>query len=146
MVLAKSGLEANSEESLTKIQDFQDDPVLFDYCKDQRMIPYVQQLIGKDLRSCHTMLINKPPDLGKGTSRHPLHQDLYYFPFRGPILTASTAMEQIHQGNGCLIVVPGSHKGELLPHGYPDWADNNAAYHGIQGLDMTEVKCVHLEM
>jgi phytanoyl-CoA hydroxylase len=30
----------------------------------------------------HTMLINKPPDPGTLTSRHPLHQDLYYFPFR----------------------------------------------------------------
>ena len=34
------------------------------------------------------VLINKPPDNGTGSSRHPFHQDLYYFPFRGPILAA----------------------------------------------------------
>lgn len=68
-------------------------------------------------------LINKPPDPGTQTSRHPLHQDLYYFPFRPAdrIVCAWTAMEHIHRGNGCLVVLPGTHKGELQPHGYPNW-------------------------
>lgn len=30
-------------------------------------------------------------------------------------------MEHIHRGNGCLVVLPGTHKGELQPHGYPNW-------------------------
>ncbi len=30
-------------------------------------------------------------------------------------------MEHIHRGNGCLVVLPGTHKGELLEHGYPKW-------------------------
>lgn len=30
-------------------------------------------------------------------------------------------MEHIHRANGCLVVLPGTHKGELLAHGYPDW-------------------------
>ena len=29
---------------------------------------------GPDIRAMHTMLINKPPDSGKKTSRHPMHQ------------------------------------------------------------------------
>jgi phytanoyl-CoA hydroxylase len=37
-------------------------------------------------------------------------------------------MEQVNQENGCLIAVPGSHKGELLEHGYPDWEFVNKAY------------------
>ena len=68
-------------------------------------------------------MINKPPDPGTQTSRHPLHQDLYYFPFRpaNRIVCAWTAMEHIHRGNGCLVVLPGTHKGPLLEHGYPKW-------------------------
>ena len=52
-----------------------------------------------------------------------MHQDLHYFPFRpaNRIVCAWTAMEKVHRGNGCLVVVPGTHKGELLEHGYPDW-------------------------
>jgi len=30
-------------------------------------------------------------------------------------------MEHIHRGNGCLVVLPGTHKGELKEHGYPKW-------------------------
>lgn len=43
------------------------------------------------------MLINKPPDLGIGTSRHPMHQDLLYFPIRPAkkIAAAWTAMQRI---------------------------------------------------
>ena len=71
------------------------------------------------------MLINKPPDSGKLTSRHPMHQDLQFFPFRPAdyICCAWTAMEWVHRGNGCLVVVPGSHRdpGRLLEHEYPKW-------------------------
>lgn len=60
---------------------------------------------------------------GKKTSRHPMHQDLHYFPFRPAdrIVCSWTAMQQINRENGCLVVVPGTHKGELLPHEYPKW-------------------------
>lgn len=30
-------------------------------------------------------------------------------------------MEDITPENGCLVVLPGSHKGELLQHDYPEW-------------------------
>ena len=60
---------------------------------------------------------------GKKTSRHPLHQDLHYFPFRpsNSIVCAWTAMEHIDRNNGCLVVLPGTHKGPLQPHDYPQW-------------------------
>lgn len=31
---------------------------------------------GPDVMAMHTMLINKPPDPGSKTSRHPLHQGI----------------------------------------------------------------------
>lgn len=60
---------------------------------------------------------------GTLTSRHPLHQDLYYFPFRPAedVVAAWTAMERVNRANGCLVVIPGSHKGDLMEHDYPDW-------------------------
>ena len=31
-------------------------------------------------------------------------------------------MEHVHRGNGCLVVIPGSHKeGRLRVHKYPEW-------------------------
>lgn len=83
------------------------------------------------------------------TSRHPLHQDLYYFPFRPAdrIVCAWTAMELINRQNGCLVVLPGSHRGELLRHDYPKWEHGvNKMYHGIQDLDIDKVNLTYLEM
>lgn len=112
-----------SEYTVNKIQDFQKDSVLSQYCSHPRVLDIVEALIGRDIMAMHTMLINKPPDTGNQTSRHPLHQDLWYFPFRPPdkIVCSWTAMEFVHRGNGCLVVLPGTHKGELLKHSYPQW-------------------------
>ncbi|EYC22791.1 hypothetical protein Y032_0016g2950 [Ancylostoma ceylanicum] len=105
---------------------------------------------------------------GKLTSRHPMHQDLHYFPFRPAdfICCAWTAMERINRANGCLVVVPGTHKGTLLPHEYPKWEIGlkksfnrgvetigvlllqggvNKAYHGIQDYDPSMPR-LHVEM
>lgn len=106
--------------------------------------------MGPNVMAMHTMLINKPPDTGNLTSRHPLHQDLHYFPFRPAdrIVCAWTALERVHRGNGCLVVQPGSHRapGRLLKHGYPQWEGGvNKFYHGITELG-ADAPRTHLEM
>jgi len=48
--------------------------------------------------------------------------------------------------NGCLVLYPGSHKGEFLDHGIPDWgADGgvNKAYWGIKKMPGPEAKKIH---
>ena len=137
------------EAAITKLQDWQRDPVLFGYCTQPELLRYVRAFTGPSARSIHTMLINKPPDPGTSTSRHPLHQDLYYFPLRPAdrIVCAWTAMERVHRGNGCLTVVPGSHTGELLQHEYPEWEGGvNKFYHGIR-IDQARLEGrIHVEM
>lgn len=124
----------NSESAITKIQDYQFDPVLFEYCRHPKILPYVQSFVGPNVKAVHTMIINKPPDPGSKSSRHPLHQDLYYFPFRPEdrIVCSWTAMQTVNRDNGCLVLFPGSHKLDLLEHGYPNWEGGvNKMYHGI---------------
>ncbi|XP_046584924.1 phytanoyl-CoA dioxygenase, peroxisomal-like isoform X1 [Haliotis rubra] len=136
------------EQAVTKIQDFMNDEVLFDYCCLPQVVDYVECFTGPNVMAMHTMLINKPPDPGKKSSRHPMHQDLYYFPFRPAkrIVCSWTAMEPVNRQNGCLVVLPGSHKGELLEHGYPEWEGGvNKMYHGIKNYDPSYPR-VHLEM
>ena len=56
-------------------------------------------------------------------------------------------MEKINRQNGCLVVVPGSHKGQFLRHDYPDWDGGvNKMYYGIQDFDFKKANLVHLEM
>lgn len=112
------------------------------------MLDYVQCFTGPNIRAMHTMLINKPPDSGNRTSRHPLHQDLHYFPFRPAdrIVAAWTAMEHIDEENGCLVAQPGSHKKPLLQHDYPDWEKGvNKMYHGIRGEENNPRTHLHME-
>jgi len=147
VALAKAGGEIRSEADCTKVQDFQEDDVLFSFCKHAKVVEYVEAFIGENVRSIHSMLINKPPDLGKGTSRHPMHQDLYYFPLRpaNRIVASWVAIDKVTRENGCLSVIPGSHKGKLREHGYPEWSAN-FLYHGIVDGNLDLDKRVFLEM
>ncbi|KPP60682.1 hypothetical protein Z043_121292 [Scleropages formosus] len=123
------------QRAVSKLQDFQEDPELFRYCKLPQILKYVECFTGPNIMAMHTMLINKPPDAGKKTSRHPMHQDLHYFPFRPAdrIVCAWTAMENVDRNNGCLVVQPGTHKETLKEHDYPEWEGGvNKMYHGIR--------------
>ena len=81
------------------------------------------------------MLINKPPNTGK-TQRHPLHQDILYFPF-GPsekIVCTWTAMERVNREKAGWWHARGLISLAYYPHGYPDWSKEggiNRAYYGI---------------
>ncbi|CAB3397460.1 unnamed protein product [Caenorhabditis bovis] len=142
---------SDPERVLTKMTNFHEDEVLWQYCQQPEIIGGVQDLIGNGkstILAMNTMVINKPPDAGQLSSRHPLHQDLHYFPFRPAdfICCAWTAMERITRANGCLVVVPGSHKGPLLEHDYPEWKGAvNSVYHGIKAYS-ADLNMVHLEM
>lgn len=148
VAIAKSEFVAE-EKAVTKVQDYQYDPVLSQYFSLPEVLRYVECFTGPDTMAMHTMLINKPPDPGSKSSRHPLHQDLHYFPFRPAdlIVCSWTAMEPVHRQNGCLVVLPGTHKcDELLPHVYPKWEGGvNKMYHGIQDFDPSAPR-LHLEM
>lgn len=147
VAIAKSEF-IEGEKAITKIQDFQHDDILFEYCALPEIVKYVEGFTGPNIKAMHTMLINKPPDPGTKTSRHPMHQDLHYFPFRPAdrIVCSWTAMEKVHRDNGCLVAVPGTHKGELLPHEYPEWEGGvNKMYHGVKDY-RPDMKRVHLEM
>ncbi|KAI5716080.1 hypothetical protein M8J76_000656 [Diaphorina citri] len=143
--LAKTG--AKGEYLYNKVQE-----LVYD-----ELLDYVESFIGPHIRAIHSMLINKPPDAGTQTSRHPLHQDLHYFPHRPAhrIVAAWTAMERIDKDNGCLFVLPRTHRdpGSLLQHEYPEWEHEypeweggvNAMYHGIRGFDSHDKLNLYME-
>ena len=55
-------------------------------------------------------------------------------------------MQNVTRENGCLVVVPGTHKGDLMVHSYPEWEGGvNNMYHGIQDRSFDN-KLIYLEM
>eukprot|EP01084_Bolivina_argentea_P147851 258639_1 len=145
--------DRKSEQVVTKLQYWPYDKVLWTYAQHKNIIKYIEAIIGEDIRAHHFMSINKPPDPGPLSSRHPLHQDQWYFPFipSKHIVCSWTALQYVNRQNGCLVVIPGTHKTKLLPHAYPkQWSGAvNKAYHGIQYKgDISQLlsQRVHLEM
>lgn len=128
---------------ISKMNFIQADPVLRKYSNYGPLLDQVEELIGSDLISMNSMLLNKPPDVD---GRHPLHQDLIYFPFRpaDSIVGVWTALDRITRENGCLVMIPGSHRGETHAHDYPDWEHKNFLFLGVKDVDVSGR--VHIEM
>nr|XP_040133346.1 phytanoyl-CoA dioxygenase, peroxisomal-like [Ictidomys tridecemlineatus] len=63
--LAKSGY-IPSEKTIVKVQYFHEDKELFRYCTLPEILKYVECFTGPNIMAMHAMLINKPPDTGKG--------------------------------------------------------------------------------
>jgi phytanoyl-CoA hydroxylase len=122
---------------VVRIQRLEGDLVLGQYARHPAVVALVRAFCGpagaKSITNA-TMVINKPPDGGAGTSRHPPHQDLWYFPFRpaNKIVCAWTALEHVHPDNGCLFVKPGTHRLPLRRHRYPRDGRVNYGFLGIE--------------
>lgn len=145
VMVAKGKVEAKTPEQATaKIQDFQDDEVFRTYLTHERLLDVVEAFTGPDIKAIHNMFINKPPNVD---GRHPLHQDLIYFPFRpaDKIVATWTAIDHATRENGCLTVIPRSHNLGLQRHAMPDWENINFGYLGIEDLNNLDDR-VHLEM
>ncbi|HIF92964.1 MAG TPA: phytanoyl-CoA dioxygenase family protein [Myxococcales bacterium] len=128
---------------ISKMNFIQADPVLRQFSNYGPLLDQVTELIGPDLISMNSMYLNKPPHVD---GRHPLHQDLIYFPFRpaDQIVGVWTALDRTTRENGCLVMIPESHKGEIHPHDYPDWEHKNHLFIGVKDVDPSGR--VHLEM
>lgn len=79
----------------------------------ERLLDYAAEILGPNIQLHHTKLHSKPPAHG---SPFPLHQDYPYFPHtNNEILAALIHIDDATVENGCLCVVPGSHKLGPLP-------------------------------
>ena len=88
IVLAKQFKETGrkkvvSQKEVFKVQNYENDEVFMRYVKDRAILQYIRPIVGDDIRSMHTMLINKPPDLGKGGYSY-----LNYICNRNPFVSA----------------------------------------------------------
>lgn len=93
----------------------------------------VCDLLGEDVDMIAQQVIMKPPFHGQW---QPYHQDGHYFGFK-PSAGCGVwiALDEARVENGCLWVVPGSHKFDLLEHEKPDVEDINRAFLEAQGFD-----------
>ncbi|NGP46027.1 phytanoyl-CoA dioxygenase family protein [Bacillaceae bacterium SIJ1] len=78
------------------------------------MVAVLRQLIGPNVQLHHSKMLVKPPENG---AAFPMHQDEPYFPHeKHTMMAASVHLDDADEENGCLHVVPESHKSGPLPH------------------------------
>ena len=78
---------------------------------DAPMVDMVATLIGPDVKYHHCKINSKLP--GSQMVVH-YHQDFPYTPHTNDdVITALLLLDDVDEGNGCLMVVPGTHKGAI---------------------------------
>lgn len=78
------------------------------------MTAVLSQIIGPNVQLHHSKMLVKPPENG---AAFPMHQDHPYFPHKQhTMLAASVHLDDANVENGCLHVIPGSHKQGEIPH------------------------------
>ena len=128
---------------LNKLLSFEADEELFAYALSVGLLDAVRTLLGPELQTISTNVFNKPPGVD---GRHPLHQDLRYFALRPSdgMVGTWTAIAPVNRANGCLAVIPGSHRLGYLPHEEPDWEFLNQGFVGVADVNVEER--VHVDM
>ena len=87
---------------------------LLSYAHAPEILDCLEQLIGPDIMLWSSQVFHKPPSDGMAV---PWHQDGEYWPLRPHAnCTVWIALDPSTRANGCLRVIPGSHRNGLLPH------------------------------
>lgn len=96
------------------------------------IVDKVEEILGPDLDCFQSQFIFKNP----GVIGQPWHQDSYYFRFdRQPQVGVWLALSRATLENGCLWVLPGSHKGPIHDHVPDRRPAANRAYTEIVSQD-----------
>lgn len=112
---AEGGVDFESTEPLKRyprlLQPHRGDEIAKDYMLDPRIRDKFVELVGEEPLAVQTMVYFKGP----GSRGQNLHQDNMYLLARpGTCLAAWLALEECDEENGCMQMVPGSHKLPLL--------------------------------
>jgi phytanoyl-CoA hydroxylase len=84
------------------------------FAKDARFVDFLARLWGPNVALLQSMALMKPPKTGEKR----FHQDQAYFRLAPSRVAAYwIAVDDTDAENGCMHVVPGSHKAGVAPHG-----------------------------
>ena len=100
------------------------DTSFLDVARNPDILSMVSQLIGGDIALWNSSFFAKPARIG---SKTPWHQDGEYWPIK-PLATCTVwiAIDPSTQANGCLRVIPGSHRHQQLAQHNRNQADGLA--------------------
>lgn len=121
------------------------DPRLLEFLLDERVLDLVQLFIGENIGLFSSHFISKDPFKGRAT---PWHEDSAFWKIHfdrfDKIITIWLAIDRSTRENGCMRVIPGTHRG-----GFSDYQDvdsgTNTFYSEIKN-PIDESKAVYFEL
>jgi phytanoyl-CoA hydroxylase len=105
----------NPEDLIAKVFKLHRRPAFSSFLRTPELLPVITTLLGTDDVDCFlSQFIFKNP----GAWGQPWHQDSYYFPFAParPVVGLWLAVTEATLENGCLHVLPGSHREPVHEH------------------------------
>lgn len=107
---------ADREPYVRKLLGFVDfEPRLALLAHHPSVLEVVERILGGPVRLVQDMALLKPAHIGR---EKPWHQDAAYFPLDPPdsVLGVWIALDAATPGNGCMHVIPGTHRAGPQPH------------------------------
>ncbi|MCP4006593.1 MAG: phytanoyl-CoA dioxygenase family protein [bacterium] len=128
-------ISENAEDGISKVFKLHRRGAFHEFINDPVLVDLLADLIGPKVDCFLSQFIFKNP----GAWGQPWHQDSHYFPFdRKPQIGIWLAITEATLTNGCLSVVPGSHREPLHEH-VPDRREGaNFGYFEIVDHDMSD--------
>ena len=137
------GATSQSIETLRKINGCAEhDPVFLAHAATEKILDIVESLLGPDIMLFGSQTFMKPP----GGVEKPYHQDSAYFSIEPmDLVTCWTALDDVTLENGCMWVVPGSHRLGVLEHSQ-SWQIGDRVDKQVPGGDIDRDREVPITM
>ena len=118
------------------------DTTFLNYARNPDILDMVAQILGDDIAIWNSSFFGKPAHDGK---RVPWHQDGRYWPIR-PLASCSVwiAIDDSNTENGCLRIIPGSHKSRKLFKHENNPSDDLVLSLELLGSEFDESKAVDI--
>ena len=118
--------------------------IAYKIATNKELLDSVEALLGPNILLYNTSFVIKEPNSKAHIS---WHQDLTYWGFNDDKQVAAwIALSDATEENGCMHMIPGSHKGGQLPHRTTK-DSNNLLHHGqtIEGVSEEQSHCIPLK-
>lgn len=118
--------------------------IAYKIATNKELLDSVEALLGPNILLYNTSFVIKEPNSKAHIS---WHQDLTYWGFNDDKQVAAwIALSDATEENGCMHMIPGSHKGGQLPHRTTK-DSNNLLHHGqtIEGASEEQSRCIPLK-
>jgi len=122
----------NIEDEMSKVFRLHQAGIFNEFIKRDDLLNIVEDILGENIDCFLSQFIFKNP----GAWGQPWHQDSSYFPFdRAPQVGVWLATSAATKENGCLVILPGSHKEVIHEHLPDDRPGSNYGYTEIKDHD-----------